>query len=122
MHNSTARANVNDVANVIDNYAYQPRDYRAALNRSRVQTRLSPKVLEQLAASYTNLQQQTTSAVELLTRREVADTKRLRQYNEIINKNPNSKQAAVDARRDVDYSALLADNVGISKSNTACLT
>lgn len=110
-------ATLDDVAALMDNNAFQPSDYRAALNMARIKSRLNPRIPGQSYKVKPNLFWQVTGAAHILQQRRAASKKRLNQLAQLLEQ---EHPYAVEASRDdLDHDIILADEVGIGKTDTA---
>lgn len=115
------RMSVDEACSLMDNSAYQPKGYKKYLNLTMTPRRKSPRVVGQAPESYANMWWQTNGAGNLYERRTRAMQKRL--YNlEKSQKNGDSGSEMEDkSLQGVEMGAILADEVGIGKTNTVCL-
>ncbi|OSS51882.1 hypothetical protein B5807_04039 [Epicoccum nigrum] len=110
------RLNVEQTTELMDNYAYQPRDYRKALIYARIASRQNPVIPGQNPIGNKNLWWQTTGAVELCERRDRNVQKRLKQLINLRKK--GAQHAEQRSYKEVMTGAVLADKVGIGKTDT----
>ncbi|OSS43855.1 hypothetical protein B5807_11599 [Epicoccum nigrum] len=116
INNADMRMQIDDTTRLMDNHGYQPRDYRKALQYARVASRKRPIIPGQNPDGNFNLWWQMTGAYESNHRRDYNSAKMLRQRQKFIESgHPFPDQAAF---RGVSTGAVIADEVGIRKSDT----
>jgi hypothetical protein len=114
------RLQADETANIMESHAKHPADLRKAENILHVDNRLHNKLPGQGPDSFTNLWWQMTGAAELVTRRRRAEkTKEENFRNACKNNHPSPDDVAFS---EVDTGVILADEVGIGKTITWCIS
>ena len=121
INNPNLRVTVDGACDLMDNISYQPRGYQHYLNITMTPRRKSPRLIGQAPNSYCNMWWQTTAGGELFTRYKRAMEKRISNVKKAMDRGEPLEDARAKALEEVEMGAILADEVGIGKTNTAAL-
>ncbi|CBX99413.1 predicted protein [Plenodomus lingam JN3] len=116
INDPSLRLNVETAVRLMDNAAYQPKDYEKALNVCQIAHRKNPRIPGQNPNGHSMLWWQTTGAAEGVRRREAADALRASQLMKLIE--ANDPNALAKSEKGVPQGIIYADEVGIGKTDT----